>query len=393
MFFLICLIELYRNASLNRNKNEQGNDNIVNPHSEVYILKIINRVFEICGFPKVELIISKHFILNKIMINKNTILNKIILTLVVLLFSFSIYASELTVMSINVQGHGPGSSEHRVGKDKWENQIVSIIKKSKAKLVLLQEFAVRKDSEQDKVLIEKFLKKLKGKWEYETSALYSISSMDLNNAILYNTKYLKLVNDLAKQEPFNMYDYKLNQEEDTRRFKFIKNNEQILEFEYKDNNLQTFYVINIHLPAPNENVKKNYEIGEISKLYATYKRKIPLIIAGDFNISRKELLRGSNLSDAIIDGNEGNYIQEWGQKTTMKQNKKEIELASDYDHIIISKNPLFSVSEQMHHAFPKYKKESYKKLKIGKEKYTNSFDYCRGLSDHIPIVIKLKFND
>ena len=51
------------------------------------------------------------------------------------------------------------------------------------------------------------------------------------------------------------------------------------------------------------------------------------------------------------------------------------------------------VSEQMHHVFSKDKKENYKKLKIGKEKYTNSFDYHRGLSDHMPIMIKLKFND
>ena len=323
----------------------------------------------------------------------NTNLKNLLLILISLFFSFSVYASELTVMSFNVQGHGPSSSEHRVGKDKWENQIVSIIKKSKAKLVLLQEFAVRKDSEQDKILIEKFLKKLKGKWKYETSASYSLSSMDLNNAVLYNTKYLKLVNDLAKQEPFNMYDYKLNQEEDIRRFKFIKNNEQILEFEYKDNNSQTFYVINVHLPAPDENVKKNYEIGEISKLYATYKRKVPLIIAGDFNISRKELLRGSNLSDAIIDGNEERYIDYWGQKTTVTGSKDKLTLKSDYDHIIISNNSLFSVSEQMHHVFSKDKKENYKKLKVGKEKYTNSYDYHRGLSDHLPIMMKLKFND
>ena len=30
-------------------------EHLVNPYSEVYILKIINKIFEICGFPKIEL--------------------------------------------------------------------------------------------------------------------------------------------------------------------------------------------------------------------------------------------------------------------------------------------------------------------------------------------------
>lgn len=319
-------------------------------------------------------------------------LKKLVLILISLLFSFSIYASELTVMSFNIQGHGPGSKEHRIGKDKWEDQIISVIEESQAQLVLLQEFPTKNDKK-SKAAIEKFLKKLKGVWKCETSVSYSLSNMDLNNAVLYNTKYLTLVNDLAKQAPFNMLAYKQNKQEDTRKFKFIKNNEQILEFKHIDKPSKTFYIINIHLPAPDENEKKNYEIGEIAKVYAIYKRKVPLIIAGDFNISRKELINGSNLSDAIIDGNEGKYIDKWGQKTTVNQSKKEIQLKSDYDHFIISNNSLFSISEQMHHVFSKDKKEGYEQLKIGKEIYTNSYDYHRGLSDHIPIMIKLKFKD
>lgn len=319
-------------------------------------------------------------------------LKKLVLILISLLFSFSIYASELTVMSFNIQGHGPGSKEHRIGKDKWEDQIIAVIEQSQAQLVLLQEFPT-KDNKVSKTAIEKFLKKLNGVWKYETSASYSISNMDLNNAVLYNTKYLTLVSDLAKQAPFNMLEYKLNKKEDTRRYKFIKNNEQILEFKYIDKPSKTFYVINIHLPAPDENEKKNYEIGEIAKVYATYKRKVPILIAGDFNISRKELLRGSNFSDAIIDGNEGKYIDVWGQKTTVNKSKKELRLKSDYDHFIISNNSVFSISEQMHHVFSKDKKEYYDQLKVGTQTYTNSYDYNKGLSDHIPIMIKLKFSD
>ena len=319
-------------------------------------------------------------------------LNKIVLVLIFLFSSFVIYASELTVVSFNIQGHGPGSFEHRFGNDKWENQIVSIIKESKAQLVLLQEFPVKRFSPVDETAINNFLKKLKGIWKCETSVDYSLSSMDLNNAILYNTKYLRLVNNLAKQIPFNMYTYKLSQQEDTRKFKFIKNNEQILEFEYIDNPSQTFYVVNVHLPAPDESEKKNYEIGEVSNLYATYKKTVPLIIAGDFNIRRIDLRHGSNLSDAIIDGNEGKYIQDWGQKTTVSGSWDKLTLSNDYDHFIINNNSLFSMSEQMHLVFSKDKIEKFDQLTVGKETYTTSFDYRKSLSDHMPIMIKLKFN-
>lgn len=46
----------------------------------------------------------------------------------------------------------------------------------------------------------------------------------------------------------------------------------------------------------------------------------------------------------------------------------------------------------MHHVFSKRKKEKYDVIKIGGTSYTNSSDYYIGISDHLPIMIKLKFN-
>ena len=72
-------------------------------------------------------------------------------------------------------------------------------------------------------------------------------------------------------------------------------------------------------------------------------------------------------------------------------------LINDFDHFIISKNDIFTVNEQMHLVFSKDKKEKFENLKIGKYTYTNAYTYWRGqagipgISDHLPIMIKLKF--
>lgn len=309
-----------------------------------------------------------------------------------LLLLFPACAKELTVMSFNIQGHGPGSSEHRKGKEEWENQIIAIIQDSKANLVLLQEVPIF--SFESENLAQKLAKKLNGKesgWKSVTSAGYALCSMDLNNAVLYNEKYVTFVNDMAGKEPFNMRRYGENQAVDERRFKFIKNNEQILEFSCNGKANSNFYLVNVHLPGPDESEKRYEERRILADLYAYCKRKCPIILAGDFNFSRKELIRGSNFSDAIIDGKKDRYVDEWGQKTTVKESSLSFDLSNDYDHFIVSSPQFFSVSEQMHLVFSKDKVEKFPKLKVAGKVYTNGYDFHRGLSDHLPIMIKLKY--
>lgn len=324
---------------------------------------------------------------------------KRIFSLIILLFSLNfVFAKDLSIMSFNIQGHGPGSSEHRMGKTEWENQIVQIINSSGAHIVLLQEIPLYDvPNNLAKVFAEK-LNKGSGSWDYITSVPYSISSMDLNNAVLYNKKYVNLMGDYAKKSPFNMYAYKENPTEDNRKYKFIKNNEQILEFTYNENPSSSFMIVNVHLPGPDENEKRFEERRQLELLYALHKRKMPVIIAGDFNISRKDLIRGSNFSDAIIDGSQERYADVWGQKTTVSSSDMvNFTLINDFDHFIISKNDIFTVNEQMHLVFSKDKKEKFENLKIGKYTYTNAYTYWRGqagipgISDHLPIMIKLKF--
>lgn len=313
-----------------------------------------------------------------------------------LIFCFS-YAKDLSVMSFNIQGHGPGSMEHRMGKVDWENQIVSIIRESQAQIVLLQEVPLSDGSNNLAKAFAEKLNKGKSDWNFTTSVEYSVSSMDLNNAVLYNQKYVTLKNDYAKKSPFNMYSYKQNPEEDNRKFKFAKNNEQILEFIFNQHPEISFMVVNVHLPGPDEAEKIFEERRQLELLYALYKRKMPIIIAGDFNMKRRDLIRGSNFSDAVIDGDNGIYSDVWGQKTTVTNDIANFSLSNDFDHFIISKNNFFTISEQMHLVFFKGKQESIKNLKIGNFTYADSYTYFKGqndipsISDHLPIMIKLKF--
>ena len=72
---------------------------------------------------------------------------KRIFSFIILLFSLNfVFAKDLSIMSFNIQGHGPGSSEHRMGKTEWENQIVQIINSSGAHIVLLQEITLSSSS-------------------------------------------------------------------------------------------------------------------------------------------------------------------------------------------------------------------------------------------------------
>jgi endonuclease/exonuclease/phosphatase family metal-dependent hydrolase len=303
-------------------------------------------------------------------------------------------AKEISVMSFNIQGHGPGSSLHRAGNKDWEDSIIDIVRQSGADIVLLQEIPLTSPYGN---LANSFANKLTSitghTWESADSASYSLSSMELNNAVLYNYEKVCLIEDLAHSIPFYLYQHKTDNIK--REYNFIKNNEQILKFTLKeDSSSDFFYLVNVHLPGPNDNEGQlSKEMREIEKLYADYKRNIPMIIGGDFNTRRIDLIRGSNFSDGIIDGNDGQYSDFWGQKTTISSpNLNVVQLANDYDHFIINKNYLFEISERMRPVFSKGKAENFAKIKINNKIYRNSEEY-KEISDHIPIIIKLDFKN
>ena len=317
--------------------------------------------------------------------------SKVLLIILFLSLSANIFANELTILSFNVNGHGNNSSLHDFSNEEWNKQIAAVIKKSGASIVLLQEVRLRSEKS-----ILPLCMLLGENWKSVTSVEYSTCpSFGLNNAVLYDDNVVSLHLDHARKLNFYLFCEQYNWiDEDCRKYRFDQNNEQILEFAFSKNSSQTFYVVNIHAPGPDRKTDLDKEKKQLENLYRDFKRK-PIIIGGDFNMHRKEVASSSSFSDGIVDGDSGIYENfNYGfQKTTIStSSSRGIDLCNDYDHFIISKNKLFTISEQMHHVFSKRKKENYDVIKIGGTSYTNSSDYHIGISDHLPIMIKLKFN-
>ena len=292
-------------------------------------------------------------------------------------------------MSFNIQGHGPGSSEHHFGNVKYKNQIAAIIHQSGASIVLLQE--VRLKSENDISPLLDSLNRKGGNWKAVTSVNYYDCTSDLNNAVLYDEKVVLFIEDYAKKLNFLAYKYDKSNgiEDDCRTYQFDKNHEQVLKFKFPKNSSNTFFVVNVHAPRPDNREELKKEKEQIEKLYRYYKRE-SIIIGGDFNMHRRELFPSSAFGDAIVDGDRSIFEDENFLRTTLSSNKK-IYLANDYDHFIVKGNGVFSVSEKMHHVFSVRKRESYDSIKIGGTVYKTSDEYRNAISDHLPIMIKLKF--
>lgn len=314
-------------------------------------------------------------------------MRKVLFALAVSFFSFYVFAKDLTIMSFNIQGHGPGSSEHSFFNTKYKNQIAAVIHQSGASIVLLQEVRLNSGSDINPLL--DILNSKGGTWKAATSVKYCDCTYDLNNAVLYDEKVVRLVEDYAKRLNFLAYKYN-ESEEDCRKYQFDKNHEQVLEFAFPKNAAETFLVVNVHAPAPKSDECRK-EIEQIEKLYRYYKRK-NIIIGGDFNTRRKELFPSSAFGDGIVDGDSGIFADFNSLKTTVSTSvNQKIALANDYDHFIVKGNNLFTISQQMHHVFSLRKKESYDSIKIGGSTYTNSEEYKSAISDHLPIMIRLRF--
>ncbi len=307
-----------------------------------------------------------------------------LISCLIFLFAFCVSAKELAIMSFNI--HGFGSVNNNFNNAEWTSQIAKVIKKSEASIVLLQE--VRLDSKYD---IEKLCSSVNregGKWKAVTTYEYAVCNKALHNAVLYDDSKVSLIYDHAKKLGF--YDYFNDQNNDCRKYKFFENRQQVLEFSFPKNSNTSFYVANVHAPGP-ENPKLNQEKVQLERFYADYKSRKPIILGGDFNLSRIDF-RSSAFTDAILDGDSGIFSDFDSLRTTVSTNsKKGIELANGYDHFILKSNGLFKISEQMHHVFSSRPTRAYEKIKIGSRTYKTSEEYRQNISDHLPIMIRLKF--
>ncbi|MBQ4378252.1 MAG: hypothetical protein II821_03535 [Treponema sp.] len=109
-----------------------------------------------------------------------------------------------------------------------------------------------------------------------------------NNAIFYNSEKLELIN-LAEDTGFS--DFGGDTKNPARNFLFDKNTCQVVKFTHKSSENKTpseFIAVNVHLPYTDK-AHRARDVSTLERLYARYKQKYPVIIAGDFNYYRKEI--------------------------------------------------------------------------------------------------------
>ena len=308
-------------------------------------------------------------------------MKKIALLFCIFLCSFSLSAEIIKVMSFNVQGYS--NHNHRASVNNvWLTQICSIIQKSQADIVLLQEFAV--EDERD---INPFLEKLGNNWQYFCSNKYiekgRVFSRDQNNIIFFNNRIIIPTS--------NKDDGIVNFSAQNLKYKFSKNNTQIVEFCISGRESEKFLVINVHLPTKKTN--ETIQAKDLELLDCLYKdltnRKYKFIIGGDFNKTKKTLPYDGRFQNAMIDS-ENKYFQ--GLPTWFPQ--KDLDSTTlnplvDLDHFIIYD---IKIHKEIRHPFRDSSdyRGPYGNLPIGKKTYTRSKEFIKDISDHFPIIIELE---
>lgn len=308
------------------------------------------------------------------------------LFLLLFVLSFSIYAEKVRLLSFNIQG-----TTSKRNDEKWIEQISSVIKDSKADIVLLQEFPIK---DGDREIIDKFLSQLGNKnWEFFCTDKYikAGKKFTLNNIVFFN-HYSVL------SAPYNDNSL-VNFEAPKCSYSFENNNVQLIYFCLFSAQTKEFLVVNVHLPFPSDKKsteKYNSDLEELSKLYSKFSYDYDIVIGGDFNTSRSDLLKKHTFNDAIIDGQFGKFTQYQGLLTTLSNGNDKnryhgIKLASDYDHFIV-KGP--KIAKEMKHSFywgNNSGNDSYSEIEIGSKSYKTGKSFESGVSDHLPVLIELEF--
>lgn len=282
-----------------------------------------------------------------------------------------IFATDLNILSFNMAHL---KRQNASDYTEWLDNICSIVKESKADIVYLQEVAIELEKIPNISLFKKakannilddITVKLGKSWSYYSTADYAIRKnqtveneqytycdMNQNNAILYNRNKV-LAKDKAENIGFTTF---------TGKYLFDKNNVQVIEFSLVGQASKKFIAINVHLPYSNiEHRKRDMET--LEKLYASYKLTNAVLIAGDFNTYRKDLIK-RNFD--FVDGTDSWYIDSsFGLKTTLTKNPNKVSFANDYDHFIYNKK--ISIAKSMKRAFISEKSDEISEYKIGKK--------------------------
>lgn len=297
------------------------------------------------------------------------------------------------LLSFNVNGM---QKNHRLETNpKWADTITKIISESGADIVCLQEVCIDLEKRRDTALfknpkknnvLDYFTKHLseekKCEWRAVTSARYllranvqkngkdfSYGDKTQNNAILYDAGKFS-ARDLASDLGFENF---------SGEFLFHKNSVQVLLFENIETSEQ-FIVINVHLPFSNS-AKNNDDLETLKRLTKHFE-KFPLVVAGDFNISREILLKKKFFA---VDGKTGNFSSsEFAIATTLSRSEKNFRFANDYDHFVFNEKVIEKKS--LTRLGLASSKNILKKAKLAGKYFYSSNEFVAEISDHFPII-------
>lgn len=297
----------------------------------------------------------------------------IISLLATLVLSVSAFAENITVLSFNM-----GS------RNRTATQVADMIAAAHADVAFLQEIWVK--APQNTALHTMVAQLGTDDWDFATSSAYSLTTVQTvgeetyktggngqNNAILYNKKKLALI-DLADDLGFTHFD---------GDYRFDKNAVQAVRLALQADAEHECIAINVHLPYTDK-AHRTRDVRTLERLYAHFKLRYGVLIAGDFNYHRKDL---TTRNFDYVDGTEKWYVdRNFGIPTTLSTKGDTLILfANDYDHFVYS--PKITVIEQMHRAFSDTKEKSCESLPFGTAVYTNSNTYRKEVSDHVPIIM------
>ena len=303
---------------------------------------------------------------------------------VILLFFLSalLFAQNLKFLSFNM-----GS------RNKTALEVADMIKESRADVVFLQEIWV--SAPKDDALVKMCARLGKSDWDFVSSSGYMLQSVQKigketyktggngqNNAIIYNKAKISLKN-LANELEFTHFG------KTEANFLFDKNNVIVVELSSKEKPEQKCIAIDIHLPY-NDKEHRKRDLETLERLYAHYKFKYAVLIAGDFNYNRRDLTK-RNFD--YVDGTEKwFYDPNFGICTTLStKGEEQVVFSNDYDHFIFNKK--IAVTEQMHRAFSDSVEMRLESIHFGKMNFFNSVDFRKRISDHVPIMMSAEISE
>ena len=303
-------------------------------------------------------------------------MKRFFITLCLLFFTFAAFAEKITMISFNMGG-----------KSRTVPQVAQMILDSRADVAFLQEIWVK--APQNKALREMTTLLGESEWDFAVTSSYMLTEITTvgeetyksgnngqNNAIIYNRKKLSLT-DLADEIGFTRF---------SGEFLFDKNHVQLVRLSLQTAPEKQIVAINVHLPYTDK-AHRARDLATLERLYARYKLRFGVIIAGDFNYQRK-ILTTRNFD--FVDGTERWFSdRNYGIATTIStKGEGYVLFANDYDHFVFS--PKITVIEEMHRALSAGREKHCPRIQFGQTVYTSSTEFRKEVSDHVPIVMAVE---